>query len=698
MLIGLGAIMALGPNMPCFQKAVAGAGVVFKLLDDHGSAESETGEEAISEPGPSPEHQSSSGHLELRNLSYAYPSRSDRPAISNISLQFARGTSTAVVGPSGAGKSTLISLLERWYEPTAGAILIDGHDISRVPVKWLRRQIALVQQEPQLFSASIFTNIAHGLVGTEHENASEEKKRKLVDDACREAQAFEFIAGLPQGLDTVVGNQGSLISGGQKQRIALARALVGQRPILLMDEATSALDSANSALIERLMEPSPNRTTIFISHKIMTAKRASHVVVMDKGSVAEQGTHEQLMRADGLYKRLHDTQAELDPEDDSGSSVIGEAATGQKWSSSLADEQPLAAAAPDSPSQLSDNDLPAIPKRSLFVNLWEIANEQRHFWPILLTGVGASVVTAQIFPVQGILLGKVLQSFQKPLAELVSDANFYSLMFFVVGLGALISYAILGFFMTLLGVRLTRFYRFEYFRAVLLQPRIDFFDRVASGTLASRLSSDPASLHDLISVNLGLLVSIFVSLISGSIVALAYSWKLGLVAVFGAMPFVFAAGFVRTKLDSSLSEATAKIFEDSAGFAFDALAVIRTVKAYTLEDTVRKSYQQHLSATIGTLHRQTAVIMLFFALSESVELLAGALTFWYGGTLRRDGELNTEQFFTVFISVVVGGQAAGALFGFSSSKCFSFSYHQDTVTAISDNTRFTDDTNRVLQI
>jgi ATP-binding cassette subfamily B (MDR/TAP) protein 1 len=252
--------------------------------------------------------------------------------------------------------------------------------------------------------------------------------------------------------------------------------------------------------------------------------------------------------------------------------------------------------------------------------------------------------------------------------------------------------------MTLLGVRLTRFYRFEYFRAVLLQPRIDFFDRVASGTLASRLSSDPASLHDLISVNLGLLISIFVSLISGSIVALAYSWKLGLVAVFGAMPFVFAAGFVRMKLDSSLSEATAKIFEDSAGFAFGALAVIRTVKAYTLEDTVRKSYQQHLSATIGTLHRQTAVIMLFFALSESVELLAGALTFWYGGTLRRDGELNTEQFFTVFISVVVGGQAAGALFGFSSSKCFSFSYHQDTVTAISDNTRFTDDTNRVLQI
>lgn len=669
MLIGLGAIMALGPNMPSFQKAVAGADVVFKLLGDRGNTVTKESYEGVLESRAAPEHQSSSGHLELRNLSFAYPSRADRPALSSISLEFARGTSTAVVGPSGAGKSTLISLLERWYEPTAGNILIDGHDLARVDVKWLRRQIALVQQEPQLFSASIFENVAHGLVGTEYENASDEEKRRRVEDACREARAYEFISALPQGLDTVVGNQGSLISGGQKQRIAIARALVGQRPILLMDEATSALDSTNSAVIEQLMEASPNRTTIFISHKIMTAKRAGRIVVLEKGNVAEQGTHEQLMRAKGLYMRLHDTQLQLETEDDAGSAVVEKTALSQKVTSSQVDDQGVEVAGLDSSPHLSD-EIPAIPKHSLFVNLWTIAREQKRFWPILLTGVGASIVTAQIFPVQGILLGRVLQAFQKPLEELVSDANFYSLMFFVVGLGALISYAILGFFMTLLGIRLTKFYRFEYFRAVLLQPRIDFFDRVPSGTLASRLSSDPASLHDLISVNLGLLISIFVSLISGSIIALAYSWKLGLVAVFGAMPFVFAAGFVRMKLDSSLSEATAKIFEDSAGFAFDALSVIRTVKAYTLEDTVRESYQEHLSATIGKLYRQTAVIMLFFALSESVELLAGALTFWYGGTLRRDGELNTEQFFTVFISVVVGGQAAGALFGFSSSTYF----------------------------
>lgn len=192
MLIGLGAIMALGPNMPSFIKAVAAAGVIFKLLDDETDQNEGVSEAAESELG------TCNGHLELRNLSFAYQSRPDRNVLSSVNLDFARGTSTAIVGPSGAGKSTLISLLERWYEPTAGAILVDGYDVSRVGVKWLRRQIALVQQESQLFNASIFNNIAYGLVGTKYENASNQEKMKLVEEACREARVDEFVRKLPK--------------------------------------------------------------------------------------------------------------------------------------------------------------------------------------------------------------------------------------------------------------------------------------------------------------------------------------------------------------------------------------------------------------------------------------------------------------------------------------------------------------------
>ncbi|KAF2280358.1 P-loop containing nucleoside triphosphate hydrolase protein [Westerdykella ornata] len=669
-LIGLGGTMVLGPNVPLFVKAVAAAGHVFELLDNLEGQDEEASEEtlpALSGRG------TSKGHLQLQNVTFAYPSRPDRNALSNINLRFTPGTSTAVVGPSGAGKSTLISLLERWLVPTSGTILIDDHDISSVSVKWLRSQIALVQQEPQLFNASIFDNIAHGLSGTDFANASPQDKARLVEDACREARATEFIEKLPkaspfyhdsksstdtlQGLETNVGDQGSLLSGGQKQRIAIARALIGQRPILLMDEATSALDNENSKVIESLMTRSSNCTTIFISHKIRSAMRADLIVVLDEGRVAEQGTHDHLMRADGLYKRLYDTQTSREPEQDDIEQEV----------EILAQKEPVAVETSAVLPDLIERDVMfGSDKRSLFSNVWEITKENRHYWPIFLIGLCACVFTAQPFPAQGILLGRVLEVFQGPTDKISSKANFYASMFLVVGFGALISYSVMGFFLTILGVHILKFYRLEYFRAVLLQ-RMDFFDCTSSGLLVSRLSSDPSNLQELIGINLGLLMSMFIQVISAAIIGLAFSWKFALVGIFGAQPVVFAAGYVRFKLDSALVQATTSIFEDSARFASDALSAIRTVKAFTLEPTVQETYQQHLSSTIGTLQRKTATIMLFFALSESIELLALALSFWYGGRLLSRGELSTASFFTVFIAVIFGGQAAGAIFGYTSN-------------------------------
>nr|A0A1U9YI12.1 RecName: Full=ABC-type transmembrane transporter verA; AltName: Full=Verticillin biosynthesis cluster protein A [Clonostachys rogersoniana]AQZ42156.1 putative ABC multidrug transporter [Gliocladium sp.] len=659
MLIGLGAIMALGPNMPSFIKAIAAADVAFKILDD-GTDQNQDSESQ--KDASQPEKIACQGHVELRDMSFAYRGREDRNALDKINLSFERGTSTAIVGPSGAGKSTLISLLERWYEPTAGSIFLDGNDIFQLDPKWLRSQIALVQQEPQLFNASIFDNIAYGLIGTEQENLSPEDKQTLVHDACRHARAYEFITKLPESFDTMVGDRASLISGGQKQRIAIARALVARRPILLMDEATSALDNENSKVIEALMTNSIDRTTIFISHKIRAATKADRVVVLDHGKVSEQGTHEELLSAGGLYKRLYDAQTEVESSDDEDPiKTITKTPI-----PTVVEKTEEASGGPQASIAEPSDNLPQIPKRNLLANLWEIAKEQRRYWPIFLIGLVACVVTAQIFPVQAILLGRVMQVFQGPPEKVSSDANFWSLMFFVVGLGAMISYAILGFFMTLLGVYLTRFYRLEYFRAVLQQP-VEFFDRVASGTLLSRLSSDPSNLHELISINMGLLISIFVSVISASIIGLAYSWKFALVAIFAAMPAVFAAGYLRMKLDSSLAEEMEKISEESARFVSDSLSAFRTVKAFTMETAVHHMYNECLVSFAGRLYRQRAVMTLFFAFSESVELLASALGFWYGGKLMGDGELSTEKFFTVFIAVVVGGQAAGALFGFSSN-------------------------------
>jgi ATP-binding cassette subfamily B (MDR/TAP) protein 1 len=183
--------MALGPNMPLFVKATAAANAVFVLLDDlagQGEQDSATGQSQIA---------ISQGQLRLQDLSFAYPSRPSLNALSNVNVVFSSGTSTAIVGPSGAGKSTLISLLERWLSPTSGTILLDDEDISTINVKGLRNQIALVQQEPQLFNGSIYENILHGLSGTKYDDATSQEKAQLVEDACREARATEFIENLP---------------------------------------------------------------------------------------------------------------------------------------------------------------------------------------------------------------------------------------------------------------------------------------------------------------------------------------------------------------------------------------------------------------------------------------------------------------------------------------------------------------------
>ncbi len=455
-----------------------------------------------------------------------------------------------------------------------------------------------------------------------------------------------------------MGERGSLLSGGQKQRIAIARALVGNRPILLLDEATSALDQENASAIQCLCYESSNRTTIIISHRLLAAERADKIIVLDEGRVVQEGTHEKLVQTEGLYQRLYDSQGPSDVE------------TGR--TASLPEPKPVDDnARSESPATTVPAEdeivVPNARKRYFVACLWKIALEQKRHWLVFTVGFIACIVAGEVFPAQAILLSRVLEAFQKPHPEMMRDGNFWALMFFICGLVAMLSYALLGFLMTTLGTSLGRFYRYEYFRAIVRQD-IDFFDRNAASTLATRLLEDPSSLHELISVKLGLLITVFVNLISSSIVALVFQWKLALVTLFGALPFLFAAGYVRMKLDSALSGTTIKTFEESARFASEAISAIRTVKALTLEHKVHEVYKQHLARTSKKAYRQMFLIMIFFALSESLEFLASALAFWYGGRLLSTGECTAGEFFTVFIAVIIGGQAAGFLFGFSSSK------------------------------
>jgi len=198
--------------------------------------------------------QSVEGHITFDHIKFNYPSRPNVAVIKDLSVSFPAGTTAALVGASGSGKSTVIGLVERFYDPLSGVVKLDGVDLKELNIKWLRTQIGFVSQEPTLFSTTIKANVAHGLIGTIYEQASEEEKFTIIQNACVKANADGFINAMPNGYETVVGERGLLMSGGQKQRIAIARAIVSDPRILLLDEATSALDTQSEGIVQDALD------------------------------------------------------------------------------------------------------------------------------------------------------------------------------------------------------------------------------------------------------------------------------------------------------------------------------------------------------------------------------------------------------------------------------------------------------------
>jgi ABC transporter fused permease/ATP-binding protein len=255
---------------------------------------------AIRDPEPGRALPAGKGAIRLERVSFAYPTRRGQPVLTDVDLEVAPGEVVALVGPSGAGKSTILSLLYRFYDVDAGRVLIEGVDVRELRLGELRRALAMVAQEPVLFSGTIRDNIGYGRAGA---TAAE------IERAARDAHAHDFITGFPDGYATVIGERGAKLSGGQKQRIALARALLADPRVLILDEATSNLDAESEAAVQaalaRLMH---GRTTIIVAHRLSTVRDADRIVVIDGARVVEQGRHDELMARRGTYHRLVEHQ------------------------------------------------------------------------------------------------------------------------------------------------------------------------------------------------------------------------------------------------------------------------------------------------------------------------------------------------------------------------------------------------------
>ena len=292
------------------QQAIAAAQRIFEMLDTHSEVREKPGAPALA-PVRS--------RVEFRNIGFAYDDEPDRFVLRSVSFSVKAGQVAAIVGLSGAGKTTLVNLIPRFYDPTEGAVFVDGVDVRDVALASLRSQVALVTQETVLFDDTIAANIAYGVP-----NASRDK----IIAAAKAAHAAEFIDRLPEGYDARIGERGQRLSGGQRQRLAMARAILKDSPLLVLDEATSALDAESELLVQdALANLMQNRTTFVIAHRLSTVRRADLIVALDKGRVAEIGTHDQLVnRPDGVYAKLYALQAfdDRDPTMDALNGAGGE--------------------------------------------------------------------------------------------------------------------------------------------------------------------------------------------------------------------------------------------------------------------------------------------------------------------------------------------------------------------------------------
>ncbi|MCU0842431.1 MAG: ATP-binding cassette domain-containing protein, partial [Thiobacillaceae bacterium] len=271
------------------QKGLAAADSIFGQLDE--SSEIDTG---------TMERERVTGRIEVRDLGFSYPG-SDKRVLRDISFRVEPGQMVALVGRSGSGKSTLANLIPRFYHHDQGQILLDGVDVEDYTLRNLRRHIALVTQQVNLFNDTVANNIAYGdLAGS---------PRPVIEQAAEDAFAREFIDRLPEGLDTLIGENGVMLSGGQRQRLAIARALLKNAPILILDEATSALDTESERHIQAALDrATAGRTTLVIAHRLSTIEKADLILVMDRGRIVERGSHAELLAAGGHYARLHQTQ------------------------------------------------------------------------------------------------------------------------------------------------------------------------------------------------------------------------------------------------------------------------------------------------------------------------------------------------------------------------------------------------------
>ncbi|XP_065031997.1 putative multidrug resistance protein [Musa acuminata AAA Group] len=593
-----------------------------------------------------------SGDVEFRSVEFAYPSRPDSIILNDFNLKVAAGTTVALVGGSGSGKSTVIALMERFYDPRRGEVLLDGIDIRSLRLKWLRSQIGLVSQEPTLFATSIKENILFG---------KEEATMEEVVAAAKASNAHNFISQLPQGYDTKVGERGIQMSGGQKQRIAIARAVLKSPKILLLDEATSALDSESERIVQEALDlASVGRTTIVVAHRLSTIRNADAIAVVQAGRVMELGSHDDLIRdEDGLYSslvRLQQTTRATVGEDSSSSSVAPVA------SSLLCDRKSRSFSvcsrsnsATSSRHQEAHDELEAIARpvpslrRLLLLNAPE--------WRQAVMGSLGAVAFGAVQPLYSFVMGSMISMFFLTDHEQIkSNTTTYCLVFVALSVLSFLVNILLHYNFGAMGEYLTKRVR-ERMLSKILTFEVGWFDRDenCTGAVCSRLANDANVVRMLVGDRMSLIIQTVSAVTIAWTMGLAIAWKLGLVLI-AIQPLIIVCYYCRKVILQSMSKKARASQSESSKVATEAVANVRTITAFSSQDRIIHLFERTQDRPRQKSVWQSCVAGIVLGLSEALMRCSWSLAFWYGGRLMFHGHITAKALFQNVLILISTGR------------------------------------------
>ncbi|PIN18761.1 Multidrug/pheromone exporter, ABC superfamily [Handroanthus impetiginosus] len=601
------------------------------------------------------------GDIELRDIVFSYPSRPNEQIFKGFSLFIPSGTTAALVGQSGSGKSTVISLVERFYDPQAGEVLIDGFNLRDFQLKWIRSKIGLVSQEPVLFTASIKDNVSYGKDG-----ATLEEIRAALDLA----NASGFVDKLPQGLNTMVGEHGIQLSGGQKQRVAIARAILKDPRILLLDEATSALDADSERTVQEALEKVMlSRTTVIVAHRLSTIRNANMIAVLHKGKIVEKGTHFELLNdSHGVYSNLLRSQEVNDEMDQSFDSKHITPNSSKEFSQRISSMRSLSSRSSGVASngshsiskttQVDKNEISSETLKDLQeVSIFRLARLNKPEIPVLILGAILATITGAILPIFGLLISSVVKTFYELPHKLKKDSEFWALMFVVLGVVSLIAHPSRTHLFSVAGNKLIKRIRLMCFEKVV-NMEISWFDKPenSSGVIGTRLSTDAALIRALVGDALAQLVSEAASVATGFTIAFQASWQLSLIII-AMIPLMGFNAYVNMKSIKGFGKDVKAMYEEASQVANDAVSNIRTVASFCAQERIIDMYEKKCEGPAIKGTRQGLIIGIGFGLSVFFLFSVYATSFYAGARLVQDGKITFTDVFRVFYALTLVGIA-----------------------------------------